>query len=313
MSVLGKIRHGKALTLLIAVAFVLFAVAFIVPQGVVETIFALAGGLVALVFAVGFLSWAKQSVGELRQYFRQVDARLKNLEPQFSNAAAQRNSVSDQTRARPSTPSAPAYPASADTPDNTSPFAAETGSVYAAGAIPASSVRRSNTPGVIGRGAAAISVTSDEYQNFSAVFDSPEDRWTKRVAVIGTTELMSDLSDSVNLETLEPNQTRRAVATPQDYVIIEEQAFSKGVWAHGLESFRLQTFLELAESLKLAKKQGAIVLVLAGVEVATLTHSLREAADYVIGEREDGKAQLEGLAIYAQLENYLEKESTLNV
>lgn len=124
---------------------------------------------------------------------------------------------------------------------------------------------------------------------------------------------MSDLSDSVNLETLEPNQTRRAVATPQDYVIIEEQAFSKGVWAHGLESFRLQTFLELAESLKLAKKQGAIVLVLAGVEVATLTHSLREAADYVIGEREDGKAQLEGLAIYAQLENYLEKESTLNV
>lgn len=124
---------------------------------------------------------------------------------------------------------------------------------------------------------------------------------------------MSDLSDSVNLETLKPNQTRRAVAAPQDYVIIEEQAFSEGVWAHGLESFRLHTFLELAESLKLAKKQGAIVLVLAGTEVATLTHSLREAADYVIGDGEDDRTQLEGLAMYARLENYLEKESTHNV
>lgn len=124
---------------------------------------------------------------------------------------------------------------------------------------------------------------------------------------------MSDLSDSVDLETLEPNQTRRAVAAPQDYVIIEEEAFNKGAWAHGLESFRLQAFLELMESLNLAKKQGAIVLVLAGAEVTTLTHSLREAADYVIGDGEDDRSQLEGLAIYAQLENYLEKESTLNV
>ncbi|MDD7583066.1 hypothetical protein ACEE23_02105 [Corynebacterium sp. 32222D000AT] len=313
MSVLGKIRHGKALTLLLAVAFVLFAVAFVVPQGVVETIFALAGGLVALIFAVGFLSWAKQSVGELRQYFRQVDARLKNLDPHISNAASQRNTVIEQLQARTGKSSAPANPVPADAPNNTSPFEAEAGSVYAAGAIPASSVQRSNAPGVIGRGAAAISVTSDKYQNFSAVFDSSDDRWAKRVAVIGTTELMSDLSDSVDLETLEPNQTRRAVAAPQDYVIIEEEAFNKGAWAHGLESFRLQAFLELMESLNLAKKQGAIVLVLAGAEVTTLTHSLREAADYVIGDGEDDRSQLEGLAIYAQLENYLEKESTLNV
>src|SRR5699024_2816952 len=101
----------------------------------------------------------------------------------------------------------------------------------------------------------------------------------KNIATIVRSDVENKLSDKYNVLPLSPNRVSGVLEENLDYILIDERCSRTGRWAGFLETFKLGTYLELANALTNAKKRDVVVLVVEDSVSSSLTNSIREFAD----------------------------------
>jgi len=285
-----SLSKGKALVVILVASLVALGVALFIYPGILASLmFAFAASFFVL-FLIIFVTWAKKSVGIEKGNFHYLSQAVKSIE---RKQKAHSECVVYQSKAMESRLSnieqllrqmtARSTPAQCKT-DDSSKFQAEsdrgnTPSLYTPGFLPSSKVIKSNSSGVIGRRAASIETEAATVPNLDVILNSDKERWKKNIATIVRSDVENKLSDKYNVLPLSPNRVSGVLEENLDYILIDERCSRTGRWAGFLETFKLGTYLELANALTNAKKRDVVVLVVEDSVSSSLTNSIREFAD----------------------------------
>lgn len=310
------LSRGKALVVVLAASFACLGIALFMTPGLVTSALYAVSAALFVFFLVLFVTWAKKTAGVQKGNFHELTQTVKRLEQSqriqndntrlseddeiphtqgvsnFSNQGYRNDSVAWSSVSRGNT----------------------TASLYAPGALPSSKVVKSNSPGAVGRRAASIETEESKVSNLDVILNSENKHWKKNVAAILPSHAQQALSEKYNLVSLTPNRVSSAIEEQFEYVVIDERCSRQGQWAGFLETFKLGTYLELAEGLREARQRGAIVLVLEDPVSSSLTNSVRELADIQLNTSTPTKAKrYETLEIYRDVRNLSALEEQANV
>lgn len=292
--------RGNALVVVLVASFAFLGIPLFMDPGLVTSaLFAVAAALFVF-FLVLFVTWAKKTAGVQKGNFRELKQSVKKIE-QCIAAQHASNSSTQSNRNDPL-----ALPAKS--PDST------TASLYALGALPSSKIVKANSLGAVGRRAALIETEETNVSNLDVILNSEDKHWKKNVATILPKRAQQALTEKYNTVSLTPNRVLSAVEEKFDYVVIDERCSRHGQWAGFLETFKLGTFLELAEGLREARRRGAIVFVLEDQASGSLTSSIRELADIRLNTSIRNKDErYETLRIYRDIRELPAQEGRANV
>lgn len=162
-------------------------------------------------------------------------------------------------------------------------------SVYNLSSIPPMKVVKSNTSGALGRSAAMIEVDGDSTEPLRRLQGTATKAWRPNVATIARPAINSSIAKSNNLVEVLPNQAAAYSERPLDFVVVDERVFTAGGWSGALETYKLQTFMDLELFIKKSKRKGAAIIVLKSGTHYAMTNSLRDMADVLI--HTDGAAR----------------------
>lgn len=155
-------------------------------------------------------------------------------------------------------------------------------SIYNLSSVPPMKVVKSNTSGALGRSAAMIEVDGDSTEPLRRMQKTPSETWRPNVATIVRRELNRAIADSNNVVEVPPNQAEANASRSLDFVVVDESAFTVGGWSGALETYKLQTFMDLELFIKKSKKNGAVIIVIESNTNYAMTNSLRDMADVLI-------------------------------
>lgn len=308
-----SLSKGKALVVVIAASLVILVIAlFITPGPLASVLYAVSAALFAI-FLVTFVTWAKKNAGIQKGNFRELTQAVKRLEHKYGarlDAVSKHNEVFntrltaiEQSLKHQASFSPPVHDEREATfAVQSSPRENENSSLYSLNALPSAKVIKSNTPGAVGRKAAFIETEVASVDNLDIILNSGVDRWKKNVASILPIDVQERMSAKYNLVALAPNRTSTIGVEKFDYVVVDEHCSRQGRWAGFLETYRLGTYLELAETLRNARRSGAIVIVLEDPVASSLTNSIREFADIrLTPNSSQGHSQYESLEVCREL------------
>lgn len=152
-------------------------------------------------------------------------------------------------------------------------------SIYNIHVVPPMKVVKSNTSGALGRSAAIIEVEGNSTEQLRMLKDAASEAWQAKTAVVASESIMNAIQGSYDVVEISPNQAVVNTERVWDFVVIEESFLTIGGWAGILETFRLQTYLDLENFVLRAKKQGALVIVIDSHMHYAMTNTLRKLAD----------------------------------
>ena len=125
---------------------------------------------------------------------------------------------------------------------------------------------------------------------------------------------MRNLAEKHDVVALRPNQTASVVEEEVNYIVIDEHCSRSGQWAGFLETFKLGTYLELADSLKRAKRRGAIVIVIQDPISSSLTNSVRDFADICLNlNSPEETSRFESIDLFRDVREFAALEGSSNV
>ena len=301
----------------LAASFSFLVIALFMTPGLVTSALYAVSAALFVFFLVLFVTWAKKTAGVQKGNFHELTQSVKRLEQsqriqnesalkQFKTGDARLSQVEQSLK----TQGSPNFSSQSYIDDSVAlPSVSRestTASLYAPGALPSSKVVKSNSPGAVGRRAASIETEEAKVSNLDVILNSENKHWKKNVAAILPSHAQQALSEKYNLVSLTPNRVSSAVEEQFEYVVIDERC--------SLETFKLGTYLELAEGLREARQRGAIVLVLEDPVSSSLTNSVRELADIRLNTSTPTKAKrYETLEIYRDVRNLSALEEQANV
>lgn len=319
------LSRGKALMVVLAASFSFLVIALFMTPGLVTSALYAVSAALFVFFLVLFVTWAKKTAGVQKGNFHELTQSVKRLEQsqriqnesalkQFKTGDARLSQVEQSLK----TQGSPNFSSQSYIDDSVAlPSVSRestTASLYAPGALPSSKVVKSNSPGAVGRRAASIETEEAKVSNLDVILNSENKHWKKNVAAILPSHAQQALSEKYNLVSLTPNRVSSAVEEQFEYVVIDERCSRQGQWAGFLETFKLGTYLELAEGLREARQRGAIVLVLEDPVSSSLTNSVRELADIRLNTSTPTKSKrYETLEIYRDVRNLSALEEQANV
>lgn len=155
-------------------------------------------------------------------------------------------------------------------------------SIYNLSMIPPMKVLKSNTSGALGRSAAMIEVEGDSTEPLRRLQSMGAENWRPNVAAIARPALNRSISNSSNLAEVLPNQAASYADRPLDFVVVDESVFTEGVWSGALETYKLQTFMDLELFINKSKNSGAVIIVVKSEKHYAMTNSLRDMADVLV-------------------------------
>lgn len=155
-------------------------------------------------------------------------------------------------------------------------------SAYNLSSIPPMKVVKSNTSGALGRSAAMIEVDGDSTEPFRRMQSMTAETWRPNVATIACSALNRIIVNSSNVVEIPPNQAEAYAERPLDFVVVDESVFTSGGWSGALQTFKLQTFIDLELFIKQSKRNGAVMIVVKSDRHYAMTNSLRDMADVLI-------------------------------
>src|SRR5699024_3401324 len=314
--VVEGLSRGKALVVVVAASFAFLGIALFMTPGLVTSALYAVSAALFVFFLVLFVTWAKKTAGVQKGNFQELTKTVKRLE-QSQRIQNDNTSLSEDDEI-PHIQGVSNFSNQGYRNDSVALSSVSRGnstvSLYAPGALPSSKVVKSNSPGAVGRRAASIETEESKVSNLDVILNSENKHWKKNVAAILPRHAQQALSEKYNLVSLTPNRVSSAVEEQFEYVVIDERCSRQGQWAGFLETFKLGTYLELAEGLREARQRGAIVLVLEDPVSSSLTNSVRELADIRLNTSTPTKSKrYETLEIYRDVRNLSALEEQANV
>lgn len=295
-----RLSKGKNLAVVLIIGFVALSIAVFTALELFAAIMFVVSAAFLVLFLLVLVTWLKKNAGIQKANFHELTQSVKTLgfkqNEQFASATM--NQAGGESP----------MSASSVQPREVSK------NLYAPGALPSAKVIKSNTPGAVGRRAASMETETPGFSNFDIILNSEKTRWTKKVATIVQPETMRNLAEKHDVVALRPNQTASVVEEEVNYIVIDEHCSRSGQWAGFLETFKLGTYLELADSLKRAKRRGAIVIVIQDPISSSLTNSVRDFADICLNlNSPEETSRFESIDLFRDVREFAALEGSSNV
>lgn len=320
-----RLSKGKTLAVVLIIGFVALSIAVFTALELFAAIMFVVSAAFLVLFLLVLVTWLKKNAGIQKANFHELTQSVKTLgfkqNEQFASATMNSKALESRLSNLEHTLNQKQLSSAMNQAGGESPMGASSvqprevsKNLYAPGALPSAKVIKSNTPGAVGRRAASMETETPGFSNFDIILNSEKTRWTKKVATIVQPETMRNLAEKHDVVALRPNQTASVVEEEVNYIVIDEHCSRSGQWAGFLETFKLGTYLELADSLKRAKRRGAIVIVIQDPISSSLTNSVRDFADICLNlNSPEETSRFESIDLFRDVREFAALEGSSNV
>lgn len=265
-------RRGRTLTLLAALAALLYVASIYFATTAAGQAFAVAGILTSFVFVAAYISSEKKSEGVSKEAAR----RIGKTEEQLSNLVTQFESQMRDIETAPLRALSGMEDGSPHGTPSNSP------NIFAPSTIPATRILGRPTAHSAGRLAAEQVMEQDGFIALNAMMNAEVESWTREIALIGSADLENALEKAGKVQRLVgPHQLVGFKATTS-YLVIDENEFRAGPWEGLLSAQKTGLYLKLVEHITEAQRRGIVVVVRTSNLMSHFTNDLRGRANVVL-------------------------------
>lgn len=265
-------RRGRTLTLLAALAALLYVVSIYFATTAAGRAFAVAGILTSFVFVAAYISSEKKSEGVSKEAAR----RIGKTEEQLSNLVTQFESQMRDIETAPLRALSGMEDGSLHGTPSNSP------NIFAPSTIPAARILGRPTAHSAGRLAAEQVMEQDGFIALNAMMNAEVESWTREISLIGSVELENALEKAGKVQRLVGPHQLVGFKAATSYLVIDENEFRAGPWKGLLSAQKTGLYLKLVEHITEAQRRGIVVVVRTSNLMSHFTNDLRGRANVVL-------------------------------
>ena len=263
-------------------------------------------------FSLFFLYWVKRFGGSLLSQFRALNREIRGIKRTLNSVhSASKKGISAEDKKMMGLTQA----SSANRESNSNArkiandnFLSNKTSLYELGSIPPSRVIAGTSSKAVGRHAASMTMEADGQKVLHRLLTADNSRWKRNIAFVGRSNLKKFLSQVARVTELRPYLSQAQASEKFDVIVLEEAAFSAGLWAGALDASRTNLLLEIHKTIVELKKRGTLVILVELETTSTFTGTLRDLSDFCIGGTH---TELEsGLELVKQIQSFRDRESS---